>query len=397
MRTKKLVAGLLAMAMVVSGLAIAPKDVDAAAVTSVVYEEVTDIAGAKAMIGVSAPVFGGIEEGFALDENYDLAGAVDLTADYLFGGWYVYYYESSTDEAAEWVKVSAASELAWFVDEKDSDGNDGPDGWDDATGSTLCIKWVPASILSVKAQVTDGTTKDSSTTNARVISSVDSLDYQSVGFEIELNNKTSVKTDEGGALTTTKVYDKLTVSSTTSYSASQIFGEAASHFVVWRLAGIEKANFEKIIYVKPYWVTADGMTVYGLPKYVHVEDSYNKYISVPINLRDIDVTVDDVTGIAAGVVEISYPAALTLVKDKVEVGRVFDEMEFADKDGTVKFAANVSDIGTNETKDDIYVNLRFTTTDDVKYTEYDFEIQGEEDFCNNDEAKVTINVWDVLY
>ena len=384
MRMKKVIAGLLATAMVLTGLYIAPKQVEAKVSTNIIYQEVSDIVAARTMIGVSAPVFEGVDS--PKDENYGDVTPVDATAEYLFGGWYV-----NDGTTFEWVPVESVEDISWFVDANS-------DGYDDNTDSSLCIKWVPASILNVKAQNTANTAAESSSTNTRVISAVDSLDYAEVGFEILLNNKTSL-----GELKTTKVYEKLNANEK-DYYPSDIFGgldvdrdkdasQQYGYFIVWRLTGIEKVNFGKIINVRPYWVTADGVKVEGLAKYVHVEDEYKGYISVPVNLNVL--SKDQV---AAGVFEISCPDGLKLVQDKVEVGRVFEEMEFADKGSSIKFAANVEDINNNAYANDIFVNLRFELDGAFKgHKGYDFEIKGTPDFCDNEEKKVEIDIWDVLY
>ena len=381
MRTRKVIAGLLATAMVLTGLSIAPKKAEAATASGVVYELVDEI-----LVG-EAPVFDGVTEGFVTaDEAYDYANSgegtfttVDAKAGYLFGGWYFL----GEDEGGNYMLCPEADGSGSYV----ANGVE----YIDAYGAYFA-KWVPASVLSVKAQNTANTTKDSKSTNTRVISAVDSLDYAEVGFEILLNNKTSL-----GELTTTKVYEKLEANGAEVYPQDYFGGldeEQDAYFIVWRLTGIDAVNFGKIIYVRPYWVTADGVKVEGLAKYVHVEDDYNKYISIPVNLNVL--SEDEV---AAGVFEISYPEGLTLVEDKVEMGRVFGELEFADKGSSVKFAANVEDISKNAKANDIYVNLRFTVDGGgaPAHTEYNFAIQGTPDFCDNEENKVEVDIWDVLY
>lgn len=373
MRTKKLIAGLLATAMVITGISVAPKqEAEAAVATGIVYEVFDEMT-----IG-EAPVFDGVEEGmgYSAPETYYTDSAdgdydeISDTAEYLFGGWY--YIAESEDEDISVCPVTDDDSLV------------------DDTGCYFA-KWVPASLLSVKAQNHVGVASgDESAANIRVLSSVDSLDYEKVGFTIEINNNGSPLTN--AAKGTTKVYDTL-LADGKSYAPSTIFGAGAEYFVIWTLAGIPDAGDDDIIYVRPYWVTADGVRVEGLGKYVHVEDGYNKYVSVPVNLNMLSEDA-----VAAGVFEISYPDGLTLVEDKVEVGRVFGEMEFADKGSSVKFAANVADINSNATANDIYVNLRFTVdSGDVTHASYNFEIQDTPDFCDNTEAKVTIDIWDVLY
>lgn len=389
MRSKKLVAGLLAIAMIVTGVSIAPKKVDAAVAKTIIYEVVEAIE-----VG-TAPVYDGITQGIGSDEDAEkLANEETITyvtagedAEYLFGGW---YFWGQSDEGDGRLCSASDDSFSYVVDNVEYYDQNG----------LYFAKWVPASILSVKAQNTAGVTGDSDKTNTRVISAVDSLDYSEVGFKILLNNKNEIE-----ETSTKKVYSSLVASDGETYAPNVIFGEDAKYFVVWRLENISQEHFEKIIYVKPYWKTADGVTVEGLAKYVHVEDGYNKYISVPVNLKDyLAYTVDEEgeknigAKVAAGVFEISYPDTLTLVEDKVEVGRVFGEMEFADKGSSVKFAANVADINSNATANDIYVNLRFTVDGgDVTHASYNFEIQDTPDFCDNTEAKVTIDIWDVLY
>ena len=289
MKMKKIVAGLLATAMVITGISIAPKqEAEAAVVTDIIYEVFDDPTPG------TAPEFDGITEGYSdpIQAYLNEVDPVEVApeAEYLFGGWY---------QICESIETGDVYTLP-VEDENYGDVEEGV--------GCFVAKWVPASILSVKAQNTAGVTADSASTNTRVLSAVDSLDYDEVGFEIKLNNNNDL-----GELKTTKVYDKL-IGSGSTYTADQIFGSGATHFVVWRLTGIQKVNFEKIIYVRPYWVTADGVTVKGLAKYVHVEDEYNKYISVPVNLNVL--SEDEV---AAGVFEISYPDGLTLVEDKVEM------------------------------------------------------------------------------
>ena len=74
MRTRKVIAGLLATAMVLTGLSIAPKKAEAATASGVVYELVDEI-----LVG-EAPVFDGVTEGFVTaDEAYDYANSGEGT------------------------------------------------------------------------------------------------------------------------------------------------------------------------------------------------------------------------------------------------------------------------------------------------------------------------------
>ena len=353
MKTRKIVAALLATAMVISGVVIAPKNVEASTASSVIFESRNDCA---TYLGKSAPEFA-----FNADNMYtsvDKAEKVDAVDEkgYVFGGWY--------------------------------DANEEPLLKDTQVTGEVFAKWVPASVMSIKAQNHSSVGEASEDASIRVITSVDSLYYQKVGFTIEINN--NGKPLEGAAEGTANAYTKL-LANKKEYSAKDIFGADSSHFVVWKLTDIPQKGFDDIIYVRPYWVTTDGVRVEGLGKYIHVEDGYKGYVSVPVNLNMLSKEE-----VAAGVIEVSYPDGFTLVEDKVEIGRVFDEMEFANKGNSVKFAANVADIAENAEANDIFVNLRFTKDGGAAHASNIFEILST-DFCDNEENQKTINIWDILY
>ena len=58
----------------------------------------------------------------------------------------------------------------------------------ESTNATVYKKFVPSDIMTVKAQVTTGTATDSSTTDMRLVTTVDSLDYKEVGFDVYFNS-----------------------------------------------------------------------------------------------------------------------------------------------------------------------------------------------------------------
>ena len=382
MKTKRFIAGLLATAMVITGISVAPKQAKAEVSIgigyedwSVRYQEAKNLVDSK-----SAPEFEGFTD--AVTET-----VVDENAAYLFGGWYVIEDDCTDGVDDGFVAVKTSADIQNSVN---------------IYGTELSVfaKWVPASMLSIKAQ-NNYDAKTAGSTNTRLLSSVDCLDYQTVGFKVQLKNDPS---KDLGLMETTKVYEKLsykTENGTVKETApSDVFNDEASYFVVWALKDIASAYYNEIIYVKPYWVTADGVTVYGLPKYVHVIDGINKYVSVSVNLTDLSKD----NAVAAGVFEISYNSSklklATIENGKaVETGRVFGELEYADKGGKLKFAANVSNINNNAEENDIYVNLRFELlSGDIEHKGYHFEItENSEDFCDKEETKKTVNVWDVLY
>lgn len=334
--TKKVAAGFLAAAVIIAGVAIIPvQDVKAATEGTEVPSGVTYVSMA-------------------------VTEATPTKAGYLFGGW----YQDDADDA--------------FYSSKP------------AVGTQAYAKFVPAYVLSVKAQNYYGKGSEATTTT-RLVSSVDSDDYAKVGFEIIKQDETTKDKE------VSKVYNYLKVktssSATENYEAKNVFGAGAKYFAVLELNNIPQADWSQNTYIRPYWVTPDGTKVTGLPKYVRVDDGYEGYISVAVNLK----TAED---IAAGVVNVSYDNT-KLKFDSYYKGRVFEEMEVADKGTSVKCVGNVEDISVSAQADDMYISLRFEVTDTSYKVGSGTFLQfgmSEVDFANIDEGLVTtLDVWNVQY
>lgn len=306
-------------------------------------------------------------------------------ADYVFGGWY-----TETDGV--------------FTAIKEADVTVEPDTGK-ATMSGTYAKFVKAEVLSVKAQVDVDTQNNgldrANAASIRLVSGLDSKNYQRVGFKVLLANSKPVYKDNDNEkkepLETKKIYTGLKIGDADPLSPASIFGEQADFLSVWRLDNISKANDSKIINVTPYWITMDGTKVEGLSKYVHVEDSYKGYISVPINLRTAKK-------IAAGTLTLTYPAGLVLEEEKVEYDGVFPASEMIchdDGNGSVKLVGNAEVVNTAVDANGIYANLRFTVGNsgyegDGKGTILTFSTR-DEFFCNWEEEEVPMDVWDIKY
>lgn len=299
---------------------------------------------------------------------------------YVFGGWYI-------KEGNEYTALKEA----------DVTVNAGK-----STVTDTYAKFVPAEVLSVKAQLDADTQENGSNRSGkasiRLISGLDSKSYQKVGFRVLLANKVELL-DNGQPLETTKVYIGLKKSSadTTSVAPAALFGKQASFFSVWRLDDIAKDNDSKIINVTPYWITMDGTKVDGLAKYVHVEDGYMNYISVPINLKTAKK-------VAAGTMTLAYPDGLELVDNKVEFNGVFPETEMVyNKVGQnqIKFVGNTKTVDEEVAANGIYANLRFKvgTSGYQGAEKSDFLTFSINDnfFCDWKENEVAIDVWDIKY
>ena len=155
------------------------------------------------------------------------------------------------------------------------------------TDKTYWAKYVPAEVFSVKAQVKNGTTDKSVKTDLRLVSTVDSLDYKSVGFEVYYKGATTpIK------IKTTTVFKRIEAAADgVEYGFSpNIFDSQSEYFVTATLTNIANKNFGESFYIRPYVETLDGTISYGVSRYARVEDSYLNIINVPVRVNAANTT-----------------------------------------------------------------------------------------------------------
>lgn len=304
---------------------------------------------------------------------------------YVFAGWY-----TSTD----------AENFNALV-EADIDSKNIP------TDNTYA-KFVSADILSVKTMVEGRIEKESSTiisngeddfTDFRFLSAVDSKNYQEVGFEYRLG---------GGATQTmamTKIWSQLrkNPNGSDTITASQIFGTGAYAFIALDVTDVYEVNFDKIVCVRPYWVTMDGTKVMGMAKNVRVEDKYTdySYVSAPVNLFTDGKSPAKIAG---GKVTLTYNNTdYSVVKNSsgnmVDTGRMLPELEcYVDENvGTITIVANSDKVNTNVLADGLFANIRFqhkTNPQNGNLADVDLQIKSstEVGFCNWAEQDLTSKV-----
>ena len=352
-KNKKIFAWIISAITILTGVMISPTHTKAAegaikVQSKIIYEEMSYQTYSESW-GVKAPIKDG----------------------YFFGGW----YEDANGDTAIKKKEQITEE------------------------TNVYAKFVPANLLSVKAQNFSTTAQTDATddkTTTRMVSSIDSSQYFNVGFEIvdiEGNRKiTDAPLDV--------VYEKLQVveeDTTKDYTPQQIFGTVSNaksqKFIVLSLRNIPESKWNSDIYVRPYWTTYDGIRVYGLGKYVYVQDGLDGWISVPINLH---------TGVqvAAGMLEVIVPRSenYTLTYQECRVGRVFSEVTVASNMNKIKCIANVSKV-EDVYANDLYAVLRFKVEGDYEVgngTFLDFIIDNIS-FCNIDERMVPMNILNIRY
>lgn len=207
-------------------------DGDGGGLKSLKVEELEDI-----VMSYTAEQFASCRSG----DTYTVPGYKD----YLFAGWF-------TDQACE--KESAIAADAKTVE------------------TAVYAKFVPRYVLDVKAQVsanlTNGELTDDGTGAIRFVTSIDTLNYSQVGFNISydkrdgngIQNKTSASN---------KVYKELfatigdTNSETIEYNPKIEFCKTSEFFKACTVRNISADLYDMEFTVTPFWETMDGTIVNG--------------------------------------------------------------------------------------------------------------------------------------
>ena len=135
----------------------------------------------------------------------------------------------------------------WFTDETCTTA------YTEKTGKAYA-KFIDEKILTVKAQISSGTTASNTSTSIRFITSVDSLKYQNVGFKITCNGKTIDRK-------MTKVYTAINAGG--AKVKPTVFSEDSRYMEAYTLNNITKDDYDKAFTVTPYYTTQDGTIVEG--------------------------------------------------------------------------------------------------------------------------------------
>lgn len=162
---------------------------------------------------------------------------------YIFAGWYK--AESTTTDADEDGDVQTTTKMTPY---------------DKMPEETAYAKFVDANVLGVKVQVTKDTHADSEKTDMRFLTTVDGLDYQSVGFDIIYGSKQKNPTS-------TTVYDTVLASVDGEVVAKEpnkvMANDVSKYFMPYTIKDIPQSAFNEEFKVTPYWITYDGTRVNG--------------------------------------------------------------------------------------------------------------------------------------
>ncbi len=126
-------------------------------------------------------------------------------------------------------------------------------------------KFVDAEVLSVKYQITDGTTAESASTGLRLLTSVESLNLAKVSFKITFAGSTVERFDRN-------VYKSITGGAVT-YGA-YAFSGASEYFATYTMAEVPQAAFDTAFTVVPVWTTQDGTIVEGISSSIVISQNF---------------------------------------------------------------------------------------------------------------------------
>lgn len=196
---------------------------------------------------------------------------------YLFAGWYT--ADITPDIASDNIAKGDYETIA----KNYAIQNEIPEDVD-----SVYALFVPANVFDVKAQLSggllsglDGNSKGS----IRFVTTVNSLLYKEVGFEISYINSKGAK--KSATSSSNKVYEKLyAVGSTEEYKENDTeylptkFSAASKYFKACNLNNVPESDFNVPFSVRAFWVTLDGSKVYGetfiksIDDYFLAEDVY---------------------------------------------------------------------------------------------------------------------------
>jgi len=204
-------------------------------------------------------------------------------------------------------------------------------------------KFVNPEVMSIKLQNgADAENTEATKTNMRIVSSVDSLNYKKVGFEIAKKGESARNVD------TTTVYERIVANATSGVEyqySPKVVGTESEHFVTVTVLNILKGDYDKEYFIKPYWITLDGVKVYGMNRNASVNDGIDSNVintTVAADLTEgssYSVSYGESKSASATVVSTDRTYAnirITLEEDREKLGSVTKfTIENGDADVTV--------------------------------------------------------------
>lgn len=138
----------------------------------------------------------------------------------------------------------------------------------DVTSGYAYAKFVDAELLTVKWQITKGTTAESAQTDLRMLTGVDGLEYSSVEFTIDVSGASRT-------VTSNRVFETIKAGDTLISNPAGIFGADAKYFVTFTLLYVSQSLFDTEFTITPGWTTLDGTKVAGTARTLQISEDFS--------------------------------------------------------------------------------------------------------------------------
>lgn len=136
------------------------------------------------------------------------------------------------------------------------------------TSGSAYAKFVPEKVLTVKAQLKAGTTLGTEKTDIRFITTVDTLRYQEIGYDISFAGGRTRRCSGTEVYKTILGLDGL---ASVRYTP-ELFHPCSTYFYAFNIRNIPNTVFSTEITVSPYWITLDGTEITGKVRTLQVKD-----------------------------------------------------------------------------------------------------------------------------
>ncbi len=160
----------------------------------------------------------------------------------------------------------------WYKEDAKAEGGYSPMSAAEADNATDAIaKFVDSKVLGFGFQLNAGTTIYSERTDIRLLTSVDSLRYKSVGFEVKVGGKTTPFTSKTVYRTINGYEYKDAYNYKVSYTPQETFSTESEYFMAFKLKNVPSTAYGVEIQVTPIWTTLDGTLVVGIAETFTIE------------------------------------------------------------------------------------------------------------------------------
>lgn len=145
------------------------------------------------------------------------------------------------------------------------------------TSGHAYAKFVDANVLTVKRQVTYNSTLQSDKVSLRLLTTVDSLNYQIAGFNVKQGTNAAKDRSSTAVYGQLKEHNKNTAGENAVMDSIKptVFSSDSAYFVSYGIWNIPNSAFDTSFTVTPYWVTPDGTRVNGTVRSFTVKDAIN--------------------------------------------------------------------------------------------------------------------------